>query len=402
VTSETRPLPTVRIFLLAFKLPWKPLLLAVVAVLALIVGSTARHLAVLPATGSHTVGRDRVILIDADRPETHTADLDDVRSVPLQLWYPAEPGTGRPARYVEDLSVIGEGLVSSDALNRFELTGLRWVRTSAMEGADVAVGTHALPVVVLSPGNQTNVSFYATLAEELASQGYLVVGVDHAFQVAATTIAEGSVAVYDTAMDLGDPRSAIAAKIEERTDDVVFVLDALRSGVAELGRFRSVSDLDRVGILGHSNGGLTAFEVCRVDPSVDACLNMDGQAAGGALGHEEGAVAPQSPFLFLTKETRLHPAIAARFEESAAPAVRAVIPDATHDSFTDGAMFRPRVNPFTTTAQSVMTTIRSVALAFFDNWLRESEQRPYDGLVAPADLYINVYPLGDMAAIPRE
>jgi predicted dienelactone hydrolase len=164
--------------------------------------------------------------------------------------------------------------------------------------------------------------------------------------------------------------------------------------------FAASADLNRIGVLGHSNGGLTAFEVCRVDSSVDACLNMDGQNAGGPFGNDPDATAPPAPSLFLTKETILHPVIGARFESAPSSAVRAVVPDATHDSFTDGPLFQPGINPMTTSAQRVMTSLRSVTLAFFDQWLKESRDRPFDGLVAPADIYINVYPLGDQEPIP--
>lgn len=357
------------------------------------------HLAVLPATGSHAVGRERVVLVDTERPELHTTAPNDVRSVPIQLWYPAVADTGNPAPYVDDLDRIAEGLAESGALSGIEVAALPMVRTTAREGAVIADGRH--PVVILSPGNQTNIAFYGSLAEELASHGYLVVGIDHAFQVAATTVASGDVAVYDTEMDTGQPGSVVA-KIEERVADVKFVLDTLRSGVSELSAFSENADLSRIGIAGHSNGGLTAFEMCRVDSSLKACLNMDGQAAGGPFGAEMTAGAPPAPSLFLTKETQLHEVIGERFEHASAPVVRAVLPDASHDSFTDGPLFQPGLNPTTTSAQRIMTSIRSVTVAFFDQWLRNAEDRPYDGLVSPADLYINVYPLGDLEPIPGQ
>jgi predicted dienelactone hydrolase len=381
-----------------FKPPWRVLLLAVATLFGLLVGSTAAHLAVLSPTGSLAVGRDRVVLVDAERPELHTAEAGDVRSVPVQLWYPAAAGTGSPASYVDELDSVAEGLTESGALSGFEVAALPLVRTGARDGAAIAAGRH--PVIVFSPGNQTNVAFYASLAEELASNGYLVVGVDHPFQVAATTVAGGQVAVYDTNMDREDLASSIAGKIDERVADVMFVLDSLRSGDASLWPFVASADLDRIGVFGHSNGGLTAFEVCRVDSSIDACLNMDGQSAGGPFGSDSDATAPPAPSLFITKETLLHPAIGERFESAPSSAVRAVFPDASHDSFTDGPLFQPGINPLTTSAQRVMTSVRSVTLAFFDQWLKESRDRPYDGLVAPADIYINVYPLGDLEPIP--
>jgi len=383
-----------------FKPPWRILLLAVATLFALLVGSTAAHLTVLSPTGSHPVGRDRVVLVDADRPESHTPESGDVRSVPIQLWYPAEADTGTPAAYVDELDGIAEGLTASGTLSGVQVAALFIVRTGALDGAAIAAGRH--PVIVLSPGNQTNVAFYGSLAEELASHGYLVVGVDHPFQVAATTIAGGQVAIYDTAMDTGDVGSSVAAKIDERVADVMFVLDSFRSDDAKLAPFVARADLNRIGVLGHSNGGLTAFEVCRADPTLDACLNMDGQGAGGPFGNQSDASAPPVPFLFLTKETLLHPAIGNRFEAARSSAVRAVVPDASHDNFTDGPLFQPGINPMTTSAQRVMTSVRSVTLAFFDQWLMESRDRPYDGLVAPADIFINVYPLGDFEPIPAQ
>lgn len=401
MTSDSLPVPLGRIRRLRnFIPPWRPLLLAVATLFALLVGSTAAHLAVLSPTGSHEVGRDRVVLVDADRPELHTPQPGDTRSVPLQLWYPAVAGTGSPAAYVDDLDMIGEGLTASGALSGIEVAALSHVRTGSLDDGEIAAGRH--PVILLSPGNETNVAFYASLAEDLASHGYLVFGIDHAFQVAATVTASGQVATYDSAMDTGDPASSIAAKIDERVADVRFVLDSLRSGEEKLATYIESADLSRIGILGHSNGGLTAFEICRIDAAMDACLNMDGQGAGGPLGHQMDALAPPAPFLFLTKETPLHPVIGERFEAAQISAVRAVVPDASHDSFTDGPLFEPGINPTTTAAQRVMTSVRSVTLAFFDHWLMEQRERPYDGLVAPADLYINVYPLGDQPPIPDE
>jgi predicted dienelactone hydrolase len=401
MTSESLSLPVGRVRRLGgFKPPWRLLVLAVTTLLALLVGSTAAHLAIPSPTGALPVGRDRVVLVDPDRLEAHTAEAGDLRSVPLQLWYPAEAETGTPAAYVNGLADIADGLQARGVLSSLEVAALPLVRTTALDGATIAGTRH--PVIVLSPGNETNVAFYASLAEELASHGYLVIGVDHPFQVAATIIAGGEVAVYDTAMDTGDITSAVTAKIDERVADVMFVLDSLRAGDAELAPFAAAADLSRIGVLGHSNGGLTAFEVCRADPTLDACLNMDGQGAGGPFGTHIDAAAPPVPFLFLTKETLLHPTIGERFEAAGTSAVRAVVPDASHDNFTDGPLFQPGLNPLTTSAQRVMASVRSVTLAFFDQWLVESRDRPYDGLVAPADIYMNVYPLGESEPIPAQ
>ena len=70
---------------------------------------------------------------------------------------------------VDGLDSVAEGLTQSGSLSGIEVAALRLVRTAALDAA-IAAGRH--PVIVLSPGNQTNDAFYASLAEELASHGY--------------------------------------------------------------------------------------------------------------------------------------------------------------------------------------------------------------------------------------
>jgi predicted dienelactone hydrolase len=264
----------------------------------------------------------------------------------------------------------------------------------------VAASDGGFPVLFLSPGNATNVGFYSALAEDLASKGYVVFGIDHAFQVAAVRIQDGTVAVYDHSMDTG-PES-IGAKIEERVADLTFVLEQIREGTGGVEFLAPSLDPARIGVLGHSNGGISAAEMCRAEAAITACLNIDGQAAGGPFGYQQDAPAPDQPFMFLTKEASIHDALHSRFEAAGAGTVRAVVPVAEHGDFTDGGLLEPDVIPFSNTGRSVVVTTRAVVSAFFDQWLKEPRPRPFDGLDVPSDLYINVYPLGGNRPIPVE
>ena len=370
------------------------------AVVATYASSTMLDLAIPSPTGDHAVGRESWVWVDDSRPESHTPDTDDARSVPVQAWYPAQPGTGEPAGYVDDLAAIEAGLKESGELGWLETLGLRVVRHQALQGAELASSDDGFPVLVLSPGNATNVGFYSALAEDLASKGYVVVGIDHAFQVAAVRIDDGSVAVYDQSMDAGI--ESIGPKIAERVADMAFVLERIREGTGDIAFLAPSLDLSRIGVLGHSNGGVSAVEMCREDLAIAACLNIDGQLAGGPFGYERGASAPEQPFMYLTKETFIHDSIHGRFEAAGSGAVRAVVPVAEHGDFTDGGLLEPDVNPFSNTARNVMVTTRALVSAFFDQWLKEPRSRPFSGLGVPSDVYVNVYPLGDNRPIPVE
>lgn len=371
----------------------------VAALAALGAGAILLHLEVPEPTGDYPVGRTRLFWTDQSRPEAHTEDPSDKREVVATLWFPAEEGTGVRAGYVERLSQTADGLVSSGELSRAAVQGLRLVRDPARVGAKISPAKESYPVVILSPGNLTNVEFYASIAEDLASHGYLVVGVDHPYQVAAVELAGGKVAVYDAAA--GEGPDAAAAKIRERVADLRFVLDRLDEMRAAGDGIGRRMNLERIGVMGHSNGGIAAVETCRVEPALGGCLNLDGQMAGGPFSYTAEAGAPEQPFMYLTKEVELHPALAARFEAGGAGTYRVVIPSAAHDHFADGALFKPTLNPFPRTPDDVITVVRGFTRSFFDRALLGKSEKALGKLAAPTDVYVNVYPLGGRPSIPQ-
>lgn len=368
-------------------------LISVLVVALVGAAATAVHLRLPEPSGSYPVGRMAMSWTDPSRPETHTKDPSDTREVVATIWFPAEKGTGSRADYVES----AEGLVSSGQISRPAVSALRFVRDHARAGAGVSSAKESYPVVIFSPGNATNAGFYASTVENLASHGYFVVGIDHSYQVAAVKLAGGKVAVYDKARE----RSPVAGKIRERVADIRLALDRLTEMKAAgegVGRFL---DLTRVGIMGHSNGGIAAVEACRADARLRACMNIDGQLAGGPFSYEEQAGAPDQPFMYLTKESEIHPVLAQRFEAGGTGTFRVVVPAAAHDHFGDGALFKPTLNPFSRISDDVIQVARGFSRGFFDHTLRGRSVGVLGKLAAPTDVYVNVYPLGEKPPLPK-
>lgn len=369
----------------------------VVTLLVAFVAATFSHLALPEPSGPHTVGRQSQVWTDTTRFELHTAITSDHRSVPTKVWYPATPDTGSVGPYVPDLDAIADDLAASGELSAIEISALSWVRHNSRDDAMPLLSEERYPVVVLSPGNLTNVSFYASIAEELASSGYVVIGVDHPYQVAATRLNDGSVAKYDASWDTLGASPGVPEKIAERVADIQFVLDRLYSDPGFLG---GVLDLDRVAVIGHSNGGLAALEVCRQEPAVDACANLDGQGGGGPFSTDPAGTAPEQPYLFLTKETELHPVMATRFEAGGAGGYRIVVPSASHDHFTDGPLFAPGINPVERQTDHIVDAVRGFVLGFLDIEVKGVASKAIGDIDAGVDAYVNVYPLGNQPPIP--
>ena len=84
---------------------------------------------------------------------------------------------------------------------------------------------------------------------------------------------------------------------------------------------------------------------------------------------DEPAIPPSQPFLFLTKESRLHPKLVERFETTA-ESYWVVVHGAAHDSFTDSPLLRSLLIPGPNQAEKHRRLIQNYALAFLDTSLK--------------------------------
>lgn len=334
--------------------------------LLLLIIATTVHLQVPAPTGPHEVGKLKLEWTDSSREELATPARGDNREVIVEVWYPAQVNTGDPAPYVRDLNKIGAGLIQSGEVSNVEVWGLHYVRAHSRTGAVMEEGAR-YPVIILSPGNATNVEFYASYAEDLASNGYIVFGINHPYDVAAVTLANGSIALYMP--HDGGGLEGVAQRVDERVEDVRFLLDQLQEVDVNDPTLAHHLDLSQIGIMGHSLGGLTASQACAADARLKVCVNIDGlQPGGGAYSVRAGEKIPEQPFLFLTKETNL-PALLRVQLASKQNLIQVTIAGASHGDFADGPLFVPSLNPFKRNVDAVMNTARQTIREFFEKYL---------------------------------
>jgi hypothetical protein len=218
------------------------------------------------------------------------------RELVVWAWYPAAPGpTAAPAEYLpEGWAVVGQFLgFQTDA-----------ARSHAVVDAPLAPAPERFPVLVASPAGFPPLVLAAIL-EEIASHGYVVVGINHTHESAVTVFSDGRVVPMDAELMRpvlgpldGAPEDAFRARAsiaETKTADLRFVVDQLEllaAGALGPDPLAGRLDLARLGALGHSLGGNAALEYCRLDGRCAAAANLDGAnwTAVGRLGLERPAL----------------------------------------------------------------------------------------------------------------
>ena len=231
------------------------------------------HTPYLPEpTGPCPVGTTSLWLTDTSRPDPWALGVT-ARELMVSLWYPAAAPDGRRAQYMtpaeSELQLTNRGItgVPPDMLST--------VRTNAADGAEPAGLQHGVPLVVLSPGFTSPRSTLTALAEDLASHGYVVAGIDHTYESYATAFPDGRVTtcLAREARQRGFwEKEKVAAG---RAADVSFVLGELTGG-SPVWPGAALIDPSRMAMAGHSLGGAAAIAAMLADSRIRAGIDMDG------------------------------------------------------------------------------------------------------------------------------
>lgn len=322
----------------------------------------------LPVSGQRTIGQTQAILVDASRTDPFEQD-GSFREVPVHFYYPAD---------------VAEG-------ERF-------------------------PLIVFSHGAfgyyQSNTSTYM----ELASNGYVVAALDHPHHAFFTKDTNGETVIVDmdffgAAMSLSDDTD----KQEQydlyrewmgvRVPDMNYAVDTIKAAaaagsvneswhIAEEDRdtVRSVlnmTDISRIGLMGHSMGGATSVQLGRERDDIGAVIDLDGTMLGEYLGVENGELlvsdtpytVPVLDFNNWESYTGIQEYVAeggrypntevvSHAEEGFSAAVR----DTKHMDFTDLPLLSPFLGSLLGSGErgteETMTIVNSAVLSFFNCYLK--------------------------------
>ncbi len=321
----------------------------------------------LPVSGTHPVGEAAAILIDASRTDPFEQD-GSAREMPVHFYFPTDGGA------------------------------------------------ETYPLIVFSHGAfgyyQSNTSTYT----ELASNGYVVAALDHPHHAFFTQDTDGKMVLVDrkfisTALNLNSiaDREAQYALYREwmglRVPDMSFALDAIKTAVqtgmtdeswfmtdkdAEgIRTVLSMTDVSRIGLMGHSMGGATAVEIGRERDDIAAVADLDGTMLGEYLGVENGEMLVSDtpypiPVLDFNNwesysDNQEYLAEGYRYPNTevighAADGFAVAIRDTGHMDFTDLPLLSPTLGKLLgsgeRSTEETMTIVNSLVLSFFNCYLK--------------------------------
>ncbi len=248
-------------------------------------------------TGPYGVGRVEYDWVDPTRadPFAPTRTRGSKRELAVWVWYPATPAPGSaPAPYLPAAWADAREADRGAWALLYQRIGA--VRAHAVAHAPVAPAPRRFPVVIFEPGLGSLPTDYTTLLEDLASHGYVVVGITPTDSAAVVVFPDGRmVPSVDAAREPTVQGGALDALTLLWARDVRFVLDRLHTLAGDAGDpLAGHLDLARIAVFGHSFGGAAAAEACRADHRCQAVIDIDGDPFGAVA-----RVGLRQPVLFL-------------------------------------------------------------------------------------------------------
>jgi dienelactone hydrolase len=262
----------------------------------------------LPApTGRFAVGRTTYAWVNDAQVDEFAPTPGAKRQVLVWMWYPSAGAQSAPSEYVpayRRLALSRSSVRSSwparlndDFLTRDPTV----VHAHSSSDPPISSEQNSYPVVIMRAGLGALTTDFTTLAEDMASHGYVVVGFDAPYRTGVVVFPDGRIferpPQYNPETLSQQDAERLAYKLVTMwSDDTRFVVDQLgRLNTADpTGRFIGRLDLKRLGMFGHSLGGATALQFCHDDARCKAGINIDGAPFGSVV--REGAT---QPFLFL-------------------------------------------------------------------------------------------------------
>ncbi|QGG53532.1 alpha/beta hydrolase family protein [Lysinibacillus pakistanensis] len=334
-------------------------------------------------TGEYTIGTQTFHLIDKNRKEFVVPNHQVNRELMIQVYYPAEKGTGQPSPYFEHIDALTEQLAATQGFPYIATTHLGLTKTHSYQDATPIKSKEKFPLLLFAHGMSLYSRQNTFQLEELVSHGYIVVALNFTGDATTTIFPDGDRVDFTP---IENTITFLNNRIKLWEQDASFVLDEVIKANFDKNfhTIASLIDFDSIGMLGHSFGGATSTQMLVKDSRIKAAIDMD----GGLYGDSMPANGPAKPFMLMNAEASINFMKEAysqqpgnrdelfvesylRNKSIEKPGVyTAIIPKTNHGSFTDLAAVSPIINESGADVNAIYKLINELSLGFFDKNLK--------------------------------
>jgi dienelactone hydrolase len=339
------------------------------------------------------VGTTIYELTDESRRELYSGK-DEPRRFQIQVWYPAEPSpSDKRAPWMNRVDVFAPSIATYIDLPSFFLDHLALVHIPAYQDSKVASSDQRFPVILFSHGWNGFNAQSSGQALQLASHGYVVVGVQHTYGAVVTVFEDGTVASNnpdalprEAPDEIYDPAADKLA--DQWAGDLDFALDFLTNVDSDpTSLFSDALDMSSIGVYGHSTGGGAAIQFCSQDSRCKALLGMDPFMRPVSADVLEHGITQPAFYLFsqvwADDVDSLNNAQFKPFYENSSSVLGAVYIEGTaHYDFSDLPLLSPLAPQLglkgPIDGKRVTAIVNDYLLSFFDMTLRNAPSELFD------------------------
>ncbi|MCR4779907.1 MAG: hypothetical protein K5876_02300 [Ruminiclostridium sp.] len=312
------------------------------------------------ASGGYAVGTACFTVVDKGRNKVIGSGTED-RKITVRMYYPVNREDAAGKKYAPIFSAAKKAALMK--AYHIKDPGEETNYAEYCENVPIAPGVR-FPLIMFSMGLDSYVEANTYLLCALASHGYIIASVGHAYEALENDYEDGSTDLFDKRIQKAmytNMVSAVAAQLRrlkeksghrealEKFDEFQnkytpfiivrageWVKDMEKALEAVKERYAESIDLSRgIGASGHSLGGCTAYNLCRYNDEFSCGINID-----GALFGEYPEKTMEKPFCqiscreYVNFETR-------PFLDTSADTYSVVFDDMKHIGFTDAIFFIP-------------------------------------------------------------
>jgi predicted dienelactone hydrolase len=256
-------------------------------------------------TGHFAVGRTTYTWVNNAQTDELAPSSGAKREVVAWIWYPsAATASAAPVEYLPAEWRLALAQSSGVLMSQFFTRDLSLVQAHGTSDPDISSEQRSYPVVIMRAGGGALTTDFTTLAEDLASHGYIVVGFDAPYRTFVVVFPDKRVVTRPATNDPenlpGDQQDRLINRLLPMwTSDTKFVVSQVQqlNAADPSGKFTGRLDMQRLGMFGHSFGGATALQFCHDDPRCKAGIDIDGEPFGSAV--QEGL---KQPFMFILND----------------------------------------------------------------------------------------------------